>query len=445
MRMEAAACTSDPLLLPIESAGGAAQYEESYWTMRVTAPSPRHSFHEDPLRGPGTVPGSMVTLVGTCIGTGLLSMPFALARAGTGLGLVLLAACAAWSGFTSVAICRCCDWARSYSYEEVVLAALGHKGSVVMEGVVVWLLIGAMTGGLVVARDSLAKALGIGVARIMLPLLVALVVAPLSCTQSMSSLRYSNAMAVTCTVLVGVVVMVRGVADGSGAAVLTEWPIYVSDQTMLPAVPLVMLSFGCQVQVPPVYGELDFRSLARMKTALAGVGVACFCMYGSVGVFGLMALTHLGLGESYEVPGNLLDAFPSGDSVALGMRAIMAAAIFLVYPLLCVPCRSTLDHLLFGGGSASNGAQLRHGAETVVIVCVTFALAVSVDDLAKVNGVTGATAGALICYVLPLVCFLRLRRKQPSEEQKATRVSAALCAAMLTCMVPLSLATLAQE
>lgn len=182
-----------------------------------------------------------------------------------------------------------------------------------------------------------------------------------------------------------------------------------------------------------------------MKSALAGVGVACFCIYGSVGVFGLMALAHLGLGGSYEVPGNLLDAFPSRDSVALGMRAIMAVAIFLVYPLLCVPCRSTLDHLLFGGGSASQDARLRHGIETIAIVGVTFALAVTVDDLAKVNGVTGATAGALICYMLPLVCFLRLRRKQPPEEQRATRVSAALCAATLACVVPLSLVTLAQE
>merc|ERR1719433_1485331 len=112
--------------------------------------------------------------------------------------------------------------------------------------------------------------------------------------------------------------------------------------------------------------------------------------------------------------------------------------------MLCLPCRSTLDHLLFGGGEANSAptpaALVRRVAETGLIACITFYLATRGNDLAKVFGFTGATAGTIICYVLPPACYLQLRSKQPFSIRSSTNAARCLCIFMLAVLAPLVLA-----
>mmetsp|Transcript_38290 Transcript_38290/g.106709 ORF Transcript_38290/g.106709 Transcript_38290/m.106709 type:complete len:459 (-) Transcript_38290:89-1465(-) len=422
------------------SSVGAEQFEESYWTRRssvdptdcttaLAAAEPRDD-------GPGSVLGSAITLVTTCIGTGLLALPFAFANVGLGAGLLVLAFFVAVSMAASHLLCRCCEWARVYSYEEIMVAAFGGAGAVSMEVVVIWLLLGAMTSLLVVVGDALSLVAVQGLGRTHLVLLaVLIIILPLSSAQSVYSLRYSNAMAIGCTLLVAAALVARGLAEAAGgkpAAAPT------AGGSALLSLPIIMLSVGCQVQVPGVYGELRGRSLRRMGAALLAAGALCFCLYGAVATAGLRVAS-----AAAAVPGNVLDCFPAGDATALVMRVSMGVAVMLVYPMLCLPCRSTVDHLLCGGGAAfappSRLARARQAVETLAIVGATTRLATANQDLASVFGFTGATAGALICYLLPPACYLRLRRERPDAEQSSTRGEALLGLLMLVGLAPLCL------
>jgi len=415
--------------------------------------------------GFGTVCGSAVTLVSTCIGTGLLALPFAFATSGVPLGTLLLAAFATWSGLSSYLLCQCCDWARCYSYEQVMVAAFGRLGALVLELVVIWLLLGAMTSLLVVTGDALGPPLataGPSSRRtILVALDIVLVALPLSWVQSPYSLRYSNAVAVFCTLLVVFMLMARSVAESAslGRESLGEMVVELAgsasspkccDLATLRALPIIMLSLGCQVQVPGVYYELQDRSLQQMGRVLTTVSFTCFGLYNAIAISGLLMAGSLhGGGALGMVPGNVLDMFPAGDQGALMMRAVMAVAVTLVYPMLCLPCRSTLDHLIFGPIdielALTPWARARHAAETVFLVCLTLLLATLSGNLASVFGLTGATAGALICYMLPPACYLQLRRLQLPKRKKSTRTTAVLCALSLCAMAPLSVAITWQE
>merc|ERR1711971_1013444 len=155
-----------------------------------------------------------------------------------------------------------------------------------------------------------------------------------------------------------------------------------------------------------------------MLVVLAGSGSCCVGIYIGVAVFGILAVYDCSGIEHglVTVKGNVLDSFGSGDRYALAMRLIMSLTLTMVYPMLCLPCRSTIDHLLFGGGS-TRGSDLRHALETVFIACSTLFFSRAEDNLARVFGFTGATAGALICYMLPPVCYLQLRRTLPLSVQ----------------------------
>jgi len=436
-------------------------YEESFWTTRQVSPAGLEGAgllllpecEQLPQRGPGTLVGSAITLACTCIGGGLLTLPFVFAKVGPVLGSLLLLLCALWSGFMSHLLCQSCDWAQKYSFEELAIAAFGHRtGAVTVELLVVWLLIGAISSLLVITGDSVEFAWAAA-----LPLLedelwqrrtlftildVILVIFPLSWVQSPASLIYSNSIAMSCTLLVATMLMVRGagsVAKGSVGALLADVPAVSLGPAALAVLPIVMLCMACQVQVPNVYGELDRRSLHCMNQALVGTGSICFVLYSAVAAFGVMAVRS---NAAAIVPGNVLDGFLPGDHVALAMRMVMAGTATLVCPMLVLPCRSTIDHLAILGGCVDKPVgvpwKMRHLAETVLILGVALAIASWEGDLARVFGLTGATAGTLICYVLPPAFFASLRRSQPAAVAAATRGKAAACVALLSCTLPMA-------
>uniref|UniRef100_A0A7S1WTJ9 Amino acid transporter transmembrane domain-containing protein n=1 Tax=Alexandrium catenella TaxID=2925 RepID=A0A7S1WTJ9_ALECA len=304
-----------------------------------------------------------------------------------------------------------------------------------------------MTSLLVVTGDALSLALessatlaamhSLGRTRLVL-LDVCFVVLPLSWVQSPYSLRHSNGAAVFCTMLTVALLVTRGfMATGDAASPAEAAP---SGSSALLALPIIMLSLACQVQVPCVYGELQERSLPRMSSALFTVGSLCFCLYSAVAVAGLVLAARSGYAI---VPGNVLDCLPAGDTLALAMRVVMGVAVLLVYPMLCLPCRSTLDHLVFQGGAAlpekTLSWRLRHATETLLIVGVTTAIATANTDLASIFGFTGATAGAVISYILPPACFLKLWRHRTGPERAASSGWAVLSCLILATVTPLSL------
>jgi len=205
-------------------------------------------------------------------------------------------------------------------------------------------------------------------------------------------------------------------------------------------------SLGNQVQVPPVYGELRQRSLRRISIVLLLVGLVCLGLYSAIAVAGLLAAFEArGGGTVVLPPGNVLDTFSAKDTGGLVMRLIMATACSLVYPMLCVPTRSTMDHLIFGigDGDTVTSPAIRNGRlamESLVIVSVTFFFETRDSDLASVFGLTGASAGSLVLYILPPACYLRLRSFRPQAERVATRLLAALGMFTLAFVAPVSAA-----
>jgi len=336
-----------------------------------------------------------------------------------------------------------------------MVSAFGRCGALLVEAAVILLLVGAMTSILAVAGDSfasMAKLVGMTNSSSSRTLLIiadlVLVALPLSWMQNSSSLAVTNAIAVCCTVLVGMMLMVRGFANSSWKTSLLEQPTFRFEATTFKAVPIIMFSLGCQVQVPCVYGALHGREIRTMTHALAGAGGWCFSLYTGVAVFGILAASAV-RGDHFPIPGNILESFHHHDRLALSMRVIMSCAVTLVYPMLCLPCRSTLDHLVFGGGERhrrdSWKSQVRHGVETLTILGTTLFFSALEHDLATVFGLTGATAGALICYVLPPVCFLQLRWKQPASVRGETYLMAILCVLSLTFILPLTAVIVRQE
>jgi len=364
----------------------------------------------------GTVASSAVTLILTSVGSGVFALPFAFSLAGAGCGAALATVLGLLSLLAAYGLSRCSEAVGLYSYEEIAVAAWGARGAFIMELLIVVLLLGAMAALVTLIGDALPAVAELlfpwfafselqdARSKVMLFVLV-FVLAPLSCAKSMASLRHSNTVGVICVFVVCTFVTINGATEmTNGGGLLANRPAFTDASGAMQAVPILMLSYCMHVQVPPVYGELANKSVHRFSRALVLQYIVCTVIYISVGVFGLRLFQP---GE--PVPGDVLLGFGPGRRAVLAMRAMVGLSCVFVFPLLSLPCRSTVDHLLFGGGAAAAPqAQLRHVAESLLLVAVAGLVAMEASNLGKVTAITGATGGALLCYVLPCVLFLRL-------------------------------------
>lgn len=423
---------------------GSAMFEESYWTMRALStpgrsisravsdasleglvlPSAPEEVATDELLeidagATGTVTSSAVTLILTSVGSSVFALPFAFSLAGAGCGASLATVLGLLSLLAAYGLSRCCEAVGLYSYEEIVVAAWGARGAFVMELLIVVLLLGAMAALVTLIGDALPA-----VAELLFPMfafsdfpdlcpargtviifVLAFVLAPISCVKSMASLRHSNTVGVVCVFIVCVFVTINGAADlTKGGGLLAHRPAFTDASGAVQAVPILMLSYCMHIQVPPVYGEFANRSVHHFSRALVLQYVVCTAIYISVGVFGLRLFK-----PEEAVPGDVLLGFGPERRAVLAMRAMVGLSGVFVFPLLSLPCRSTVDHLLFGGGAAAAPqAQLRHVSEALLLVAIAGLVAMEASSLGKVAAITGATGGAVLCYVLPCLLFLRL-------------------------------------
>lgn len=403
---------------------GAAPFEESYWTTRGlgTGESSRGS-KMSAAAETGTVLSSAVTLVLTSVGSGVFALPFAFSLAGVGCGALLAALLAGLSWLSGYALIRCCEETRCFSYEELMVAAWGSRGAVLMEVLIVVLLVGAMAAMITLIADALPAAQQLllsqapaqGGDAVMCAVLL-LVLFPLSCARSLTALSHFNAFGVLCVFSVCAYVVAHGLLAEDGGGVLAHRPAFAGAAGSMRALPIVMLSYCMHVQVPPVYGELERRSVRRFSGALAAQTVSCLALYLLMGVCGLRLF-----GPEESVPGDVLLGFRPTSRAALALRAAVGASCVFVFPLLSLPCRSTVDHLLFGGGNAvaapGRHSRERHILEAAALVGAAACMARAASGLGAVTAITGATSGSVLCYVVPFVLFLRLCGRRSAERR----------------------------
>jgi len=380
----------------------------------------------------GTVRGSAITLILTSIGSGIFALPYAFSLAGAGCGTVLAGVIGALSLSSAYALARCCQSTGCFTYEDVAVAAWGPRGAVLMELLILVLLLGAMAAIITVIGDALPAFGALLLPELLdweaqrkrvLVVLLIFVLMPLSCVKTMTSLRHSNTIGVTCNFVVAAFVTINGAVQvTNGGGLLAHRPAFTDVLGGAQAVPILMLSYCMHVQVPPVFGELKERTVKKFSWALVLQWLTCTAVYVMVGIFGLR-LFH----PEEPVPGDVLLGFGPHGWMVLLMRSMVGLSATFVFPLLSLPCRSTVDHLLFrqpaGPAASKSSSSLwfsdwRQKLQAIGVVLVAGLGACSASSLAKITAITGATGGALLCYVMPCSFFLQLCRDDATASER---------------------------
>ena len=164
---------------------------------------------------PGSIRGSIFTLVCTALGAGYLSVPTILLEVGIVLGLGIIIGCAFLIYFSLMIIAKCAQKYKIYHYPSVVREMLGYRCEILLE-----LAIICNGFGLIVALNIVAGALipdilsSIGVhlgndleRTLMMIILNIVVVTPLSIIRNLGALQFKALFNVGCLVFIVIIVI----------------------------------------------------------------------------------------------------------------------------------------------------------------------------------------------------------------------------------------------
>ncbi|OQS03871.1 sodium-coupled neutral amino acid transporter [Thraustotheca clavata] len=414
------------------------QYEAEKKSYEFFYPSPHSSARQ------ATAKSSVMNLVTTLIGGGVLLLPYTIARSGIVLGCFMMLLCAMGSSFTLYILVSCSRRSGAQSYEEIAKNAFGKRMQVFTMILLILLIFLAFVGYVILVRDiagSLAsqfifgRTLSIHEENLVAMTLIGCVT-PVLFLQKMNALRYTSVVGLCTVGIFAIGIFYRAIEKISGPTFNSTTIKYVADNVEDPmyALPIVISSFLCHFNVLPVYGELHKPTRHRLKRVVTTTVFSTSIFY--------MVLGTLGYIYAYEqaqgVQGDILNNFDRDDIIMNIGRCGILTTICSSLPLLILPCRRTLYRLLLVIKESYQRIEenehkpllatpiddttekpiplVPHIILTIVILAMAFYLAFSLPGVAVVWNIMGSTVGILISYVLPSACYIRIRSEKPNSD-----------------------------
>uniref|UniRef100_A0A8C9U8H9 Sodium-coupled neutral amino acid symporter 2 n=1 Tax=Scleropages formosus TaxID=113540 RepID=A0A8C9U8H9_SCLFO len=405
---------------------------------------------------PGTASfGMSVFNLGNAImGSGILGLSYAMANTGIALFVILLVAVSIFSLYSVHLLLKTANEGGSVVYEQLGYKAFGMPGKLAASCSITMQNIGAMSSYLYIVKYELPTVIQDG-----WPDLLMYSCRPLTSCLS-GYLGYTSGFSLLCMVFFLIVVIykkfqipcplpleqdavnatlnhtisqvsahiqehVKNATDYSNNVCAPKYFVFNS-QTVY-AIPILTFAFVCHPAVLPMYDELKDRSRRKMQ-AVANVSfLAMFIMYLLAALFGY--LTFHELLHTYSMVYKF-------DVALLIVRLAVLTAVTLTVPVVLFPIRTSVNQLLC---ASKDFSWLRHSVITILLLGGTNVLVIFVPTIRDIFGFIGASAAAMLIFILPSAFYIKLVKKESMKSIQKIGASFFLCSGFLVMIGCMSL------
>lgn len=391
---------------------------------------------------PGTASfGMSVFNLGNAImGSGILGLSYAMANTGIALFVILLVAVAIFSLYSVHLLLKTASEGESLVYEQLGYKAFGMTGKLAASISITMQNIGAMSSYLYIVKYELpiviisftgAKDEWYTNGDYLVLLVTVVIILPLSLLKNLGYLGYTSGFSLLCMVFFVIVVIYKKfqipcpftddmlnatLANATATAVNTTVGDYSEDactpkyfvynsQTVY-AVPILTFAFVCHPAILPMYEELKDRSRRKMQGVANVSFLAMFIMYLLAALFGYLTFNlkvEPELLHTYSKIGN------GTDVILLIVRLAVLTAVTLTVPVVLFPIRTSVNALLCASKEFS---WVRHTAITIILLAGTNLLVIFVPTIRDIFGFIGASAAAMLIFILPSAFYIKLVKKE---------------------------------
>ncbi|KAK5199368.1 hypothetical protein LTR99_001410 [Exophiala xenobiotica] len=402
---------------------------------------------------------SVINLLNTIVGAGVLAMPLAMSHMGIFLGTIVILWAGLTAGFGLYLQTRCAAYLERGSASFFALSQITYPNAAVIfdaaiaikcfgVGVSYLIIIGDLMPGVVrgfADEDSLAPFM---FDRHFWITAFMLIVIPFSFLRRLDSLKYTSVVALISIGYLVILVVYHFAARDTLPSGHYETPLRIFKWAgivpTLSSFPVIVFAYTCHQNMFSVLNEIADNSHFRTSSVLiTSNGVAGF-------IYILVAITgYLSFGN--EIGGNIVAQYAPSVSTTIGQAMIVVLVMFS-YPLQVHPCRASVDAVLkwrpsdklkaklrstsatptshdsspprdtplLPGAKKRNGeiSETRFAAITTVIVICSYIVAMTVSSLSAVLAYVGSTGSTSISFILPGLFYYKISSPDSPHHQR---------------------------
>ncbi|KAJ2412020.1 hypothetical protein H4218_004794 [Coemansia sp. IMI 209128] len=420
-----------------------------------------HFFEEDVTEPTGTTLSSTINLANTILGSGMLSMPNAMAALGLVFGSLVIVFSACMSGMGLYLLSRCARRTPGRDSSFFAVSKLTYpKAALFFDAAIAIKCFGVSISYLIIFGDlmpEIASALGFPTQLLLSRgfwITVAIVVLiPLNFQRRLDALKYTSFTALLAVVYLFVVVAMFYFTPTrkplpKGDVVLSKW-----SKEFFTHLPVFVFAFTCHQNIFSVYNELRDNSSKQVNgTIKLSIGSAC-AVYQWIAILG-----YLTFGS--KVAPNLLTMYDNGPVITF-CRLSIAILVLFSYPLQCHPARNCLDKVITGiwracskeptfeaivdEDEADNApstiaasdeatqapvvhvmSPAKHISITFGLMLLSYVVSMTVTSLDLVLSFVGSTGSTSISFILPGVFYYKMHQNTRWTRMKVVSVLIAL-------------------
>ncbi|KAJ2161471.1 hypothetical protein GGF46_001410 [Coemansia sp. RSA 552] len=410
-------------------------------------------FEEDVEEPTGTILSSSINLANTILGSGMLSMPNAMASLGLVFGslVILLSACT--SGLGLYLLSRCARRTSGRDSSFFAVSKLTYpRAAVFFDAAIAVKCFGVSISYLIIFGDlmpEIADAFGFK-AQLMLSrnfwiTFAIILLAPLAFQRRLDALKYTSFTALLAVVYLFVVVALYYFNPLREPLPEGDIVLFRLSREFFTHLPIFVFAFTCHQNVFSVYNELRENSSKQVNGTIAlSIGSSC-------GVYQWVAvLGYLTFGS--KVAPNLLVMYDNSLAITL-CRLSVAILVVFSYPLQCHPARNCLDKVISSiarswkkepefEAIADNESTsdiptddsptsapvvhvmspAKHISITLVLMILSYLVSISVTSLDLVLAFVGSTGSTCISFILPGIFYYKMHQHSQWTRMKIISV-----------------------
>ncbi|CAN9508120.1 unnamed protein product [Ophioblennius macclurei] len=400
---------------------------------------------------------SVFNLGNAIMGSGILGLSYAMANTGIALFVILLVAVAIFSLYSVHLLLKTANEGGALVYEQLGYKAFGIPGKLAASCSITMQNIGAMSSYLYIVKYELPIVIQAFTGTnngewytngdYLVLLVTVVIILPLSLLRNLGYLGYTSGLSLLCMVFFLIVVIIKkfqiqcplppeldalnetqkdaNVSLFDSNTTARDYSdscrpkYFVFNSQTVYAFPILTFAFVCHPAILPMYEELKDRSRRRMQGVANVSFLAMFIMYLLAALFGYLTFNvHVGpeLLHTYS-------RFYKSDVLLLIVRLAVLTAVTLTVPVVLFPIRTSVNHLLCPTRGFS---WVRHTTITVGLLAGTNALVILVPTIRDIFGFIGASAAAMLIFILPSAFYIKLVKKEPMKSMQKIGATAFL-------------------
>uniref|UniRef100_A0AAY4D9B8 Sodium-coupled neutral amino acid symporter 2 n=1 Tax=Denticeps clupeoides TaxID=299321 RepID=A0AAY4D9B8_9TELE len=388
---------------------------------------------------------SVFNLSNAIMGSGILGLSYAMANTGIALFVILLVAVSIFSLYSVHLLLKTANEGGSLVYENLGYKAFGHPGKLAASLSITMQNIGAMSSYLYIVKYELPTVIEafLGTEKeawytngdYLVLLVSLLIILPLSLLKNLGYLGYTSGFSLLCMVFFLIVVSSQSCFchEASSCAFRSVGDLQEDQNaTTVYAIPILTFAFVCHPAILPMYEELKDRSRKKMQGVANVSFLGMFIMYLLAALFGYLTFYA-------RVEPELLHTFSKVyqfDVVLLIVRLAVLTAVTLTVPVVLFPIRTSVNAVLWPNKEFN---WIRHVMITVVLLVAVNILVIFVPTIRDIFGFIGASAAAMLIFILPSAFYIKLVIKEPMLSVQKIGATLFLISGFLVMIVCMSL------